>query len=189
MRFRVSHTTRYDYSAPASESFAELRLWARTNHSQRVIDRQLTITPNAQVDHYTDYFGNKVEFFSIPHRHDQLLVKAETEVETLESQPPDEMLDVAIGEARQIYNSTLYQLFEYLQPSIYVPFDQHRRIRKKFFRQAESIRESLLGLNAWIFKNFEYQSGSSDISTPVKEIVATRRGVCQDFAHLMLAIL
>ncbi|MEM6823123.1 MAG: transglutaminase family protein, partial [Verrucomicrobiota bacterium] len=102
---------------------------------------------------------------------------------------PSEMLEVPVGEARQIYNSTLYQLFEYLQPSALVPFNQHLRIRKKFFLQAATIGESLLGLNRWIFENFEYQSGSTDLSTPIRDVVMKRRGVCQDFSHLMLAIL
>lgn len=189
MRFRVSHTTEYKYAVPASESFAELRVWPKDNASQRILSRRLLVTPQPKVDHYIDYFGNHVEFFSLPYRHNALTVTSEAEVETYEVKPPQAALEVLVGEVRQIYNSQRYQLFEFMEPSHHVPLDQHRRIRKKFFLQEQTIGESLLALNSWIYANFEYRPGETDISTPISDIVAQRRGVCQDFAHLMLAIL
>ncbi len=189
MHFRVSHTTQYKYAAPASESFAELRVWPQSNDQQTVLDRQLIVEPATVIDHYVDYFGNYVEFFSIPHRHNAVTVTAEAEIETYPVPVPENILATSVGEARQIFNSTLYQLFEFLQPSSLVPLNQHSRIRKRFFRQADSMKEALLTLNTWIFKNFEYNSTATDISTPVSQVVAGRKGVCQDFAHLMLAIL
>ncbi|MGB1126762.1 MAG: transglutaminase family protein [Opitutales bacterium] len=189
MHFNVSHTTEYAYEGAASESFAELRIWPQSNTAQTVLNRSLRIEPDTRVDHYVDYFGNNVEFFSIPHRHGELSVRAEAEVETFEVIPPEYVLDTPIGEARQVINSTRYQVFEYLQPTGLVPLDQHGRIRKRFFPQAATLREALLGLNEWICKSFEYKSGVTDISTPIADVVKHRRGVCQDFANLMLAIL
>lgn len=189
MRFKVSHTTEYKYAVPASESFAELRVWPQDNDSQRVLSRRLELSPDVRVDDYVDYFGNKVEFFSIPYRHNSLTVTSEADIETSSVVPPEASLSVSVGEARQIFNSHRYQLFEFMQPSHHVPLHQHRRIRKKFFRQADSIGDALRTLNSWIYKNFEYKPGETDISTPIQDIVSERRGVCQDFAHLMLAIL
>jgi len=189
MLFKVSHRTEYAYAGAASESFAELRVWPRANEAQRVIRRSLEVQPTAKVDHYVDYFGNNVEFFSIPSRHASLVVQADAEVETFSSGPPVSALETTIGEARQIFNSSLYQIFEYLQPTRLVPLDQHGRIRKRFFPQAEDLQTSLLGLNEWIYRNFEYRAGVTDVSTPISEVVKHRSGVCQDFANLMLAIL
>ncbi len=189
MRFRVSHTTEYKYAVPASESFAELRVWPQANASQKILSRRLEVSPEARVDQYVDYFGNNVEFFSIPYRHNSLSVTSEANVETCTVQPPQSMLEVSVGEARQIFNSRRYQLFEFMEPSHHVPLDQHKRIRKKFFRQADAYGEALLALNEWIYRNFDYKSGETSISTPIADVVAQRRGVCQDFAHLMLAIL
>ena len=110
-------------------------------------------------------------------------------METFAVEPPESILDISVGEARQIYNSTRYQLFEFLQASRLVPLNQHGRIRKKFFRQADSLGDALRTLNSWIFKSFQYRPGVSDVTTPIKKIVGQRSGVCQDFAHLMLAIL
>lgn len=189
MHFNVSHRTEYAYEGAASESFAELRVWPQSNAAQRVISRSLYIKPETKVDQYVDYFGNNVEFFSIPSRHNALVVHAEAEVETFKVDLPEAILQTSIGEARQIYNSSLYQLFEYLQPTGLVPLDQHGRIRKRFFPQAYSLSDALLGLNEWIYRNFEYKPGVTNVSTPIAEVVKHRSGVCQDFANLMLAIL
>lgn len=189
MRFRVSHTTEYKYLQPASDSFAELRVWPQSNDSQKVLERRLVLKPSVAVDHYVDYFGNNVEFFSIPYRHNSVTVTSIADVETTVVKPPESVLEISLGEARQIYNSGRYQHFEFLQPSGLVPLDQHKRIRKRFFKEADELGAALLGLNNWIFKSFEYKSGVTNINTPISEVVATRRGVCQDFAHLMLAIL
>ncbi|MGE9296161.1 MAG: transglutaminase family protein [Puniceicoccales bacterium] len=190
MRFTVTHTTHYEYAAPASESFAELRVWPRNSQAQKILSRKLIITPEVRADHYIDYFGNHVEFFSIPFRHNQLSVKAAAEVETFHYQPEPAVLDTPLGEARQIYNSTLVRLFEFLQPTELAPLGNVvRSLRKDFFRAAEPLGPALLRLNEWIFKNFEYKPGVTEISTPLADVVKHRRGVCQDFAHLMLAIL
>lgn len=189
MLFSVSHKTEYTYVGTASESFSELRVWPQSNDAQKVISRSLSVDPEATVDRYVDYFGNNVEFFSIPFRHSSLVVEAKSEVETYVTRPPVSVLETSIGEARQIINSKLYQIFEYLQPTPLVPLDQHARIRKRFFSQADGLGDALLNLNEWIFRNFDYQPGVTDISTPVSDVVRHRRGVCQDFANLMLAIL
>lgn len=189
MRFSLSHTTRYEYAQPASESFAELRVWPRSSRRQRVIGRSLETVPAAKVDHYEDYFGNHVEFFSIPYRHEALEVTARAEVETLAAEVPRSILETPLGEVRQIYNSQFYRIFDFLQESGLVPLGVHRRIRRGFFPATAAIGESLLELNHWIHRNFEYRPGVTEVFTPVAEVLKKRSGVCQDFAHLMLALL
>lgn len=190
MRFKVTHTTRYEYAAPASESFAELRVWPRDSDTQRVLWRELKVSPETSVDHYVDYFGNRVEFFSIPFRHSSVSVESVAEVETGSARPEPTVLETPIGEARQIYNSRAFRLYEFQQPTPLAPLEPARkRIRKRFFRDPDPIGPALLGLNTWIYEQFEYQPGVTDVSTPLDQVIASRAGVCQDFAHLMLAIL
>ncbi|MEO0796997.1 MAG: transglutaminase family protein [Verrucomicrobiota bacterium] len=190
MRFKVLHTTHYRYAAPASESFAELRVWPKDSHAQRVITRDLVIEPDTPVDHYIDYFGNHVEFFSIPFRHSEVKVRAVAEVETFKDEPAQEILETAIGDACQIYNSRLFRLFEYLQPTELVPIEPViRYFPKKFFRDADELGPALLKLNQWVYDEFVYEPGATNVSTPLETVLKNRKGVCQDFAHLMLAIL
>jgi transglutaminase-like putative cysteine protease len=189
MRFRISHTTRYEYTAPASESFAELRVWPRDTAAQRVLRRELRIEPATRVDHYIDYFGNFVEYFSIPFRHNAVDVTAMAEVETTPVAIPDPVLGITLAEARQLYRGNMNWLFDFLQPTELTPVGDLARLRRRFFRESDVVREALPRLNRWIHETFAYVPGATRVTTPLRDVLRERRGVCQDFAHLMLAIL
>lgn len=190
MRFKVSHTTHYRYQQPASESFAELRVWPQDSPTQKVISRHLEIDPKVPVDHYTDYFGNHVEFFSVPYRHNALSIHATAEVKTFAGPDLSRMRETPLGEVRQIFNSQRYKVFDFLQPTQKVPLQGLAIPEKtKFFHPTEPIGECLLSLNTWIYKTFKYVPGATDVSTPLPKVLKMKKGVCQDFAHLMLAIL
>ncbi len=189
MRFRVTHRTEYAYRAPASESFAEVRVWPRDTRTQKVLQRKLTIEPRVPVDNYIDYFGNHVEFFSVPFRHPRLAVEASAEVETFPMPDVSEALAVDVAEARQLFQSQMHKLYDFLQPSDTVPLGELLRpLKRRFFAPGSTLGESLLELNGWIYKEFAYRPGVTDISTPLQKVVQQRNGVCQDFAHLMLSI-
>lgn len=190
MRFQVVHQTEYRYAEPASESFAELRVCPMEVSGQKVGRRGVELDPEVPLDTYQDYFGNRVEFFSVPFRHQRLSIRAWAEVETSPRTPPQAALEVTAAEARQIYNSQMLELFEFLQPTPFVPL--HRvlgPLRKNFVRPGDRLQEALAGLNHWIFTHFKYVPGSTEIGTPLDQVIRQRSGVCQDFAHLMLAIL
>ncbi len=190
MRFSVTHRTEYAYRAPASESFAELRVWPRNTRTQTVLQRQLILDPKVPVDHYVDYFGNHVEFFSIPFRHQKLAVEATAEVQTFPTPDLSELLAVTVGEARQIFRSQTFTLFDFLQSSETVPLGEVLRpLKRRPLGPGATLGEVLHELNGWIHHEFAYQPGVTDISTPLAKVVKQRSGVCQDFAHLMLAIL
>ena len=190
MRFRIEHRTSYHYAGTASESFMEARLTPVTDAQQHVVSRQLDTTPPCNIHTYTDYFGNIVETFSIVHRHRSLLLISQSVVETHPVSPPPAALEVTLSEARQIYQSERLQLCEFLMPSpaIDVPPEAHA-LAAQFFQPASPIGPSLLALNEWIKTNLVYETGSTRIDTPVAEVLSSRRGVCQDFAQLMIAVL
>ncbi len=190
MRFQITHRTQYEYRAPASESFAELRVWPRDTATQKILKRQLTLDPAAPVDSYDDYFGNHVEFFSLPFRHHRLSVEATAEVLTSPPADVSDALAVTIGEARQIFNSQMFRLFDFLQPTESVPLGEVLApIKQRFFEAGATLGEALLAVNSWIYRRFAYQPGATEISTPLAQVIKQRSGVCQDFAHLMLAML
>ncbi|MGJ3243919.1 MAG: transglutaminase family protein [Opitutales bacterium] len=190
MRFRLTHSTEYAYRSPASESFAELRLWPRDSATQTVLARRLEVTPRVPVDAYDDYFGNRVEFFSIPFRHQKVTVRASAEVETRPGPAVGPSLDVAVAEAWQILNSQRRTTFDFLQPTPSVPLHNVLRpLKATFFRPGAPLGEALLDLNGWIHRNFTYAPGTTEVTTPLADVITARRGVCQDFAHLMLSIL
>jgi transglutaminase-like putative cysteine protease len=190
MIFHISHVTRYDYASPASESYMEVRLAPPSNRAQTVLRRGLVITPDARVNRYTDYFGNSVEQFSIIHRHDRLDVQAESEIDTHPVTVPPAALDLTVSEARQIFRSNTLGLFDYLRASPGVQLGRRvYRVANAMFRPGGHFGVAVHGLMDWIHERFAYEPGTTDVETPVEDVLKSRRGVCQDFAHVMIAIL
>lgn len=190
MRFRLHHTTEYRYAQPACESIGELRLWPQDGPMQRVINRRLELNPAAPVSDYVDYFGNHVEVFHLPFRHELLRVSAQAEVETFLGPDLTEPLEVTCAEVRQILRAQAARTMEWVLPTDLVPTQGILpRLKQTFFPPQRPIGECLRTLNGWIFQNFTYRPGATDVTTPVLTILQRRQGVCQDFAHLMLSIL
>ncbi|MCC5807507.1 MAG: transglutaminase family protein [Opitutales bacterium] len=189
MRFEIRHTTRYTYDYPASESVCELRLRIPDLPSQSVGKRTLRIDPPVPVLAFDDFFGNRVEGFSVYFKHGRLSVESVTRVETRVVPVSRAQLEATVGETRQIANSRTRPLFPFLQPSYYVPFAPSLwEPARRFFRSSEEIGAAALKLNKWIYRNFRYDPAATEISTPVDQVFAERAGVCQDFAHIMLAL-
>jgi len=190
MRFHITHTTRYAYAAAASESFMEARLCPPTTSAQTVIHRSLTIDPACRVTHYTDYFGNTVEQFALIHRHNHLTLASTVEVQTHPVAVPQEAYDISISEARQIYRSQPLRHYDFLHASRGIQmgklvYDAANRL----FRPGGHLGESIHALMHWVKDHFTYAPGATQVGTTVEEALEGGRGVCQDFAQAMIAIL
>jgi len=97
--FNIVHTTAYEYSAPAIESFTELRVRPRQHHRQ-IVHRHVTeVTPRAALEEFTDYYDNTVECLSVPYRHKTLTVTSRSTVETLPHKDVLSGLDLSVSEA------------------------------------------------------------------------------------------
>ncbi len=189
MRFSVSHTTHYRYAQPASESVAELRLCPVSGPGQEVESRSLQVDPHAPVGTFVDYWGNRAEYFAIPFRHSTLRIVSSSVVETHLQEPVDYCAEVSVAEARQIVNRSSVEAVEYRRPSRLVPIGKVLQpLGGCFVRGNASVVETVCAVNEWIHENFEYVPGATDVRTPLDQVIAIRKGVCQDFAHVLLSL-
>ncbi len=190
MRFRISHRTHYRYAGTATESFMEARLTPANDASQRLNFRSLVTQPACNIHSYADYFGNRVETFSIIQRHEELILESSSDVDTNLLEPAKHALGISISEAVQIYRSEKLRLFEYLMPSPAIALSSEINVlANRLFKAKEPLGPALLGLNAWIKETFRYQSGVTRVDSTPLEFLKLGAGVCQDFAQLMIAIL
>lgn len=190
MLFKVTHTTRYTYEEPVSESVGELRVHPKTGPSQTVRGCKITLSPDAPLDAFEDFFGNSVHAFSIPARHQVLEVSVQSLIETAPYQSPELTSDLTFGDARRPFRGNNLDRYLYRLPTQSVPLiDGTDVLPFRLFRDSASLQDSLINLNSWIHGNFAYRSGSTNVSTPLKTVLEKRHGVCQDFAHLMLSLL
>ena len=190
MIFNIVHTTAYEYSAPAIESFTELRVRPRQSNRQNVRSHVTEVEPSAVLEEFTDYYGNAVECLSVPFRHRCLTVTSRSTVETLPHKDALSGLDLTVSEAVRLNWPHRRELFDFLMPSVHSPITPElEALSKRQLPSGGSFSESMLDLCSFIFKNFTYMPGVTDVRTPLSEVLQKQAGVCQDFAHLMIALI
>ena len=190
MEFEITHITDYTYQNAAAEAYLEARLTPPDTEWQTVRSRRLVVEPSVKLSGYTDYYGNAVEFFSLPYRHRSLVITSRVEVQTHPPGLPEAALEVSINEARQILHSSPAEVFDYMQPTETVVFtrDSAQWVRR-YLNGGTPLGVALPQLNQAVYDQFAFASGSTTNSTPLAVIWQQRKGVCQDFTHIMLSVL
>lgn len=172
------------------EAYLEARLTPPETAAQHIVEHAIEIAPDLPVTYYTDTFGNPVSFFSHTLRHDRLSIRNRLIVETRAPNLPAEALDLPVAEARQLFSSVMLDYFDYLQPTQSVPVGgPAANWVRQHLRPGTSLRDGFESLNGAIYSAFAYRPGTTDNFTPLPEVWKSRRGVCQDFAHIMLSVL
>lgn len=195
MRLRVSHTTAYSYSAPASLSQNEVYLTPRETATQQVVSSELRLSPQPEYLHRrSDYFGNIAHVFMVQQGHRQLEVTAVSEVLTSAAPvlPPEATLpwEQAVERlGRHAADDELAALqFSFASPMIAAGGEVHVYAAQSF-PPGRALLAGAFDLMGRIHGEFCYDKNASTVETSVAEVLASRRGVCQDFAHLAIACL
>lgn len=190
MLFHIVHTTEYEYSEPAVESYTELRVRPRNTLKQTVEQHFTEVEPRVPLEDFEDYFGNRVECLSVPFRHKRLSVTSRSAVHTRETKDALSGLDLTLSEAVHLAFPQRRQLYDFLQPSKHCHFcPEVEALAAELLPNTRPFNEAILGLNAFLKNEFTYQPGVTDVSTPIAQVINTRQGVCQDFAHVVIALL
>jgi len=189
MFYSIRHITRFAYSSPITESVVEVRMQPRSEGHQRCLKFELTTQPRARIQGYRDYTGNIVHHFDIPARHSQLKITAEATVEASPIAPlPEAMSEDAWDAIDAIGNSDEH--WDYLQPSRYAKTsDMLLRLKSdlKIERRGDAL-SLLREINSLIYRTFDYSPQSTSVDSPIDHALAAHKGVCQDFAHIMIAL-
>jgi transglutaminase-like putative cysteine protease len=194
MLYRATHVTRYLYQSPVSQCLSEARLTPRTFGAQLVHESEIKVEPEPSTsERRQDYFGNQVSTFSVFQRHDRFTTTASSTIEIL-PKPEREIPEVSWNEVRELLtdHSTdeLMEAYEFVFDSPFVP--THARLAeygKPTFTGNRPLAEAVLDLSHRIHADFKYQPESTSIDIPLIKVLDQRKGVCQDFAHLMIGVL
>jgi transglutaminase-like putative cysteine protease len=188
--YSIRHLTRFRYKRPVSESIMETRMHPRSDHSQHCLSFSLSVSPRCRVFSYRDHYGNNVQHFDIPGDHQQLVIVAESLVEQhIPMDVPASLAPDAWGALDALIAEGDYG--EMLLPST---FAQPTPALLELARKLNVVRrdDPLLvvhELNKSIYEYFEYVPRATRVDSPIDVAIASRQGVCQDFAHTMIALL
>lgn len=189
--YAIRHVTRFTYDSPVSESLMEARMQPRSEGAQRCLRFELGIQPRARVLGYRDYLGNSVHHFNVPARHGQLTVTARAHVQieplpTLADALPDRAWDAVDRWAQE------GQHWDFRHPSHFAvwnePLVDYARGLGAAAQRAHDPLTTVRQVMAGVHEYFEYVPKSTRVDSPIDDALSARKGVCQDFAHVMIAI-
>jgi len=192
MRYDVKHLTRYAYGAPVELGYHLLRLVPPATPRQRLIAHAIALDPRPErVGSFTDHFGNAIRHVAIERRHDAFAAELSATVEVnaapapLSEGPPWEEVAAALRDDGFTSESATV---EFAYPSPLAPDNaEAHAYAASSFAPKRPIVAALRELTTRINGDFAYVPGATTVSTPVAEVMRIRRGVCQDFAHVMIA--
>ncbi|XID91184.1 transglutaminase N-terminal domain-containing protein [Paenibacillaceae bacterium WGS1546] len=190
MKFEICHMTKYRYDAPVTDSVNEIRLSPRTDERQACYQHRIVTEPNVQLMSYEDYFGNRVHSFTAYAPHEELVI---TSYSTVVTRDRDVLWKSAWG-PEESWNRLRSLDFidrnaEYLLPTYYASFHPDVEAYASGIRgEDEGVSGFVRDAAGAIYRDYEYKPLSTGVHTTANELVGIGSGVCQDFAHLLLAI-
>lgn len=191
----ISHVTHYDYASRVDLAMHLLHLQPLSRADQQLEDFRLDIDPPATRNQASlDYFGNPQHHLTLTTPHHALTVRAESRVRRLAAATPKPSASLAWESVRAAMRYRASQPWlpaaEFCFPSAFVPlhpaFQAYAQLE---FTPGRPLLEAAIGLMARIHHEFTYATASTDLTTPALEAFSRRQGVCQDFAHIMIACL
>jgi transglutaminase-like putative cysteine protease len=193
--YEVSHRTTYRYSIPVSLSHHLMHLSPRPCALQVCHRTALIVLPTpTQHAQGIDYFGNPVSYITVQDQHKELILHAKSIIEVKAAASPDPELSAPWD---QIYAGLFHDTSEEGLSALQFAFETAktrasssiRDYASESFAPGRPILAGVLDLTRRIYREFSFDPTATTVSTPVEEVFAARRGVCQDFAHLQLACL
>jgi transglutaminase-like putative cysteine protease len=191
MFYAIRHFTRYRYSRPVWQSMMEVRMHPRSEGNQRCFVFQLSVNPRARIFGYTDSYGNLVHHFDLPSRHGQLTIISDALV-NIDSQPAIPEVQNYDGwqeleeliEKKDYWDMLMPSHFARSSPELEQLAVEIGATERKGRSPLAFLRDIASGVN----RSFSYVKKSTAVNSPIEDALRSRQGVCQDFAHIMIAL-
>lgn len=189
VQYRVRHLTKFAYTSPVSESVMELRMQPLSTGRQRCLRFDVATTPRARIFAYRDPLGTVVHYFDIPSQHARLEITTDAIVEMASPLPLPDALAPAAWTTLDAAVAT-HEFYEWIQPSRFTACTPALDV---FMREHQIGRDvdplsCLRRLTTQMFEAFDYEPQRTHVDSPIDDALKSRAGVCQDFAHIMIAI-
>jgi transglutaminase-like putative cysteine protease len=188
MKWEVRHRTSYSYESPVRDSFNEARLQPFSDESQTVEHFLLKVLPAARLRHHHDFYSNVVHHFEIAEPHSSLLVESQLRVSTRPRSPVAETATPwPLARIAEAANDT--RIYEFLQESKYVELSPEAwRLALDATAGIADSWQAACAMMRFVHGHLRYEPYSTGVHTHMRDVLTERRGVCQDFAHVMLSL-
>jgi transglutaminase-like putative cysteine protease len=178
MKLEIVHSTHYRYTGPIAESVMEVRLRPMDGAGQRCLDFALEVSSGIKPRTYTDGYGNNVHYFNLAKPHTRLSITSRSTVETgltRETEPGEELVQDFLR-------------FRSPAKDVVGVRELAREHAIADSKSGEATEQALDDLTLAISRDFAYDRAVTNVYSSVDEVLELRAGVCQDFAHLFIAV-
>lgn len=196
MRYKIRHITEYEYQDTVTTGHNRLCLVPLTNPEQKCFSSDIKISPIPdELTYRTDFFGNTVLFISIYKEHTQLEIISDSVIDMGNRINTDNAMNSFVlwrdvREQVTLSGENNSDVIQYTLPSNYIPYSEEiKQFALDCFPEDATLWSSCHALMQKIFNSLEFKPGFTTVNTPVESILKSQKGVCQDFAHLMIACL
>ncbi len=188
MKWEITHRTSYTYAASVKDSFNEARLQPFSDEWQTVDSFLLKVLPAARLRHHRDFYSNIVHHFEISESHNALLVESQLRV-TTKPRPPLGATETPFPLARLDEAARENRVFDFLQESRFVELSPEVwRLALDATESTTDVWQAALAIMRRVHTQFKYEPSSTTVHTHMRDVLHDKRGVCQDFAHVMLSL-
>lgn len=190
MKYEIVHTNTFQYETKVDQSLNTIRLKPLTDEVQRLLVYRADITPASLTREYTDVWGNQVETFFIPEKHDSLEVKT-TSVVSVQRSPFIHDLRYS-GRMREIFHTGLFRqhYLAYLNETDYTLLTKEQvKEAGRALGEMDNPVAYALEVMKYVYETFTYSGEATNVDTQARQAFDLKQGVCQDLAHVMIGIL
>ncbi len=188
-KFTIKHITTYKYDQPVHDSANQIMLYPIKDNYQEVVSHHLNITGDPKIETYTDYYQNKVGTFTNYEMHSELVIESLLIV-NVKSKPLPK-ISIFIDDQWRKLADIKFEIpyINFLKREHFTAEEELIGIVKPYEQRKLPPIEVAKNFCSYIFENFKYIKGVTSVETTVDEIWKLKSGVCQDFAHILLAML
>lgn len=196
MKYRVRHITEYQYAAPVTLCYNVAHLLPRNTDRQKIQSTRISVSPTpAYQRSRQDYFGNTSFYFSVQEPHDKLVIDVSSDIE-IGRNPVVDALDVSptcsesLAMGRQADRAELIETKEFQLSSPMIRTSKELAdFGRDIFTADKPLMRAGMELTTKIFEEFTFDPNSTNVATPLADVIKNKRGVCQDFAHFGVGVL
>ncbi|MCP3761750.1 transglutaminase family protein [Domibacillus sp. A3M-37] len=190
MKYEIVHTNTFHYENDVDQSMNHIRLKPSMDECQRLLSYQIDVTPASMTKESFDLWGNTVESFLVPEKHNSLEVKT-TSIVSIQRAPFIQRIEYS-SEMKSIFHSKLFteHYLPFLRDNVYTYLSQEQIDEViQAIGDIENPVQFSIELMSYLHSVFTYNTESTTVNTNAQEAFSLKKGVCQDYTHVMLGVL
>lgn len=188
-RFVIHHVTKYTYPEAVRDSANQIMLYPVNDKYQSVQNQRISITGEPVLEIYKDYYGNEVGSFTNIAAHTELRIDSNISVITTPIIWPTDEVPTHQQWAHLQEIKFVVPFIDFLKQENFSALPELKQVADAGFYKTVSVFTAVQQLNTYVYKNFQYIKGITNVTTTLDEIWKLKAGVCQDFAHILLSML